>query len=68
MEKNKYFNKGCVFSYHDQDDDVEAVEEEVVDHLEVWRLGDHVAHTGLDIGHHQHAGDGHHDAVLTQIG
>ena len=49
---------------HDQDDDVEAVQEEVVDHLEVGGLGDHLTNTGLDVGHHQHAGDGHHDAVL----
>ena len=64
---------GKVFQYmsrhvgvvdHDQDDDVEAVQEEVVDHLEVGGLGDHLTDTGLDVGHHQHASDGHHDAVL----
>ena len=55
-----------MFSYHDQDDNVETVQEEVVDHFEVWCLGNHVPHTGLDIGHHQHAGDGYHDAVLIQ--
>ena len=27
--------KACIFLYHDQNNDIEAVEEEVVNHLEV---------------------------------
>lgn len=49
---------------HDEDDDVEGVQEPEVDHLEVGGLGHHLADAGLHRGNHQHARDGHHDAVL----
>ena len=53
----------CV-NAHNDDDDVEGVEEIDVDHLEVGRLGNHLANAGLHCGHDQQAGDANHDSVL----
>ena len=35
--------------HHHQDDHIQGVKEEVVNHFEVWSFGNHLAHAGLDI-------------------
>ena len=49
---------------HDDDDDIEGVGEEVVDHLEIGCLGNHGIDAALDVGDDNHGCDGHHDSVL----
>ena len=53
----------CVNAHNDEDD-VEGVEEIDVDHLEVGRLGNHLPDACLHGGHDQQAGDADHDSVL----
>jgi len=53
---------------NDNDDNVEGVDEEVVDHLEVGGLGHGVVDVGLHVCHDQHDRDRHHHSVLGRSG
>ena len=49
---------------HDDDQDVEGVEQPVVNHLVVCCLWDHFVDTGLNCSDNHHSSDCDHDAVL----
>ena len=48
---------------HDDDHDVEGVQEPVVDHLQVGGLRHHLVDGGLDRGNNHHRRDGDHNPV-----
>ena len=52
---------------HNDDNDVEGVEQPVVNHLVVSRLWDHLDYGGLDCSHHHHDCDGNHDSILNTV-
>ena len=51
---------------HDDNHDVEGVEQPIVNHLEVGGLGHHLVDGGLNGGHHHHRRDRNHHPILEE--
>ena len=49
---------------HDDDDDIEGVDEEHINHLEIGSLGHHLINGGLEGGNDQHHRNGYHNTIL----
>ena len=49
---------------HDDNNNVEGVDEENINHLEIGSLGYHLINGGLEGGNDQHHRNGYHNTIL----